>query len=294
MQPWDGCVDIPISQMRKQRLLSSARTSEFRCSDFQILLPPITVSPSGSPWGPGEKSGDWRLGTLAILRLRPRRYAWRPSTCRRLSPQPGGKQGRPHRAHRFPRQEAAWRRLGRGSPGRRGGAARGRDQSPRGATRGPLPRHCAVARRGGGRVSRPLTPGTPRNNAANGPLGGAEPLLHPRGARGSRLGCHGASRKGEDLGRGEPGLLPAPGLQQAPVSPRDAPVLLPSTLTFPSSVCTPHPSPSSAQFLDPEVCHPLVPSGEGEGKLFRVPPPSSVPLSGDSAWEIVTLTSEDG
>lgn len=97
--------------------------------------------------------------------------------------------------------------------------------------------------------------------------GWAEP--HPFYTRqGNRLqsrlpGYHGASGEGEDLGGGEPGLLPAPGLQQAPVSPTHAALLLSSAPTslppsapltpHPPAPLTPHPSPSSPQLLHPGI-----------------------------------------
>lgn len=64
--------------------------------------------------------------------------------------------------------------------------------------------------------------------------------------RAQLLGNHGTSRASEELGGGEPSLIPAPRLQQAPVSPRHAPLLLSSVFTFSSSICTPQPSAPSS------------------------------------------------
>uniref|UniRef100_A0A4X1SPG1 3-hydroxyanthranilate 3,4-dioxygenase n=1 Tax=Sus scrofa TaxID=9823 RepID=A0A4X1SPG1_PIG len=92
-----------------------------------------------------------------------------------------------------------------GQTGRAGGQ-RALDRSPREATAGP------------GALPRPLTPGTLINQAANRRLRGAAPL-QLRGGHSSRAGLpgsHGAPGESEGLGGGEPGLLPAPGLQQAP------------------------------------------------------------------------------
>jgi hypothetical protein len=123
------------------------------------------------------------------------------------------------------------------------------------------------------------------------------------GDRGRRTRCaasswvwpvrHGAPGESEHLGGGEPGLLPAPGLQQTHVSPPKVP---------PLSSLPPVPSArwlSSSLSLDPEACRRgtvvlWAPSGEGEDELFRVLPPLPVPLSGDSALGNVALMSDNG
>lgn len=93
-------------------------------------------------------------------------------------------------------------------------------------------------------LPRPLTHGMLINQAANRWLGGTAPLRRPQDTAGSSApgGRHGAAGESADLGGGEPGLLPAPSLQQAPVSAgqplsrsRSSPLLLHPPLT-------PHPS----------------------------------------------------
>ena len=179
----------------------------------------------------------------------------------------------------------AW--IGRPTPARVGGAPRlCCEAGPGGAERAGAPdqsRRVAIARHRW--LPRPLTLGMLINQAANRRSGRGAPLRR-RGGHGSGarlLGGHGETRESEGLGGGEPGLLPAPGLQPAPVSPTPAPILLPSVLTSSSSICTPQPPArsSSTQKLAERGMPFSWCSGKGEDGLFRVSPPSSVPLSGD-------------
>lgn len=218
------------------------------------------------PWGPGGKSGDKGPGRFSILCLTPvsdpqalRGCVGRPRVCGGTERVPGGKWGR-------------------------GGAERLRPKADRDHHVGPQP---GTPWCPGGLNTRMLI-----TEAANRLLDGAVLLLRrPQDiaqstAPGSQS-SHEASCESEDLGGREPGLLPSPCLQQAPVSTRHAPLLTSSS----SSICTPHPSTSSSDFLDPEACRRgaiifMVSSREGMGDTFRVPPSWFVPLSGDSAWRL--------
>lgn len=142
--------------------------------------------------------------------------------------------------------------------------------------RGPAGRHRA---RGGGwgvprpkserghkearLLPRPLTLRMLINQAANRWLGRGAPLRQSGGhGSGVRLpGDHGAPSESEGVGGGEPGLLPAPGLQQAPVSPS-----------------TP---PPSCPLFSPPRHPPTAPLN------LRVPPPRSL-QKGDSIFVVIT------
>lgn len=207
MQPRDGCVDIPSFQMRKLRPQPSASTPVFRRSGLQTRLLPLI----GFLWGFSGAQAE-SLGTRDQEVSR---------SC----------DLRPHRAPYSGAGGRGAQTVLRGWARRRGARGGSRPKSERG-------------HRASWVVAPPFDPrDADYNQAANRRSGRGAPLRR-RGTHGSGarlLGDHGEPRESEGLGAGEPRLLPAPGLQPAPVSPTHAPTLLPSVLTPFSSICTPQP-----------------------------------------------------
>lgn len=156
----------------------------------------------------------------------------------------------------------------------------------RGGHRGG-PHHCHSVSWG---LPRPLPHGMLINQAANRRLGGTAPLRRPQDTAGSSAapGRHGAAGASADLGGGEPGLLPAPRLQQAPVSARQ-----PSSCSLSSLLLLhphPHPSPLTPRpqlpVLDPEPvdrgCHPRGVFRAGGGRAV----PGSTTFICSSFWRL--------
>lgn len=172
VEPGDGCVDSPISRMRKPRL-----PPVLTCSDFQTRLPPVAICLRGPALGSRAQS----LGTGDRARSR-----GAPARAGALSPNPAESRGAP--------TGSGGRPAGQAQPGAERGAARGAGgpgtKVREGLPRGPQPSHCPVGRGGGGGDCPALCPpppppppplGLPVREAANGRLGGAAPLGHRPG-----------------------------------------------------------------------------------------------------------------